>query len=106
MAREPCSIIEALACRGGNVVVMRANMKYSAKHCVWHGFCVHQPEAVDTFVKRFKENFETIYVHAHMRDFLADYEDASPTLRCDWCNEHIQYLPVGYHLTPAQRLAP
>lgn len=97
MAREPCSIIEALACHPSNVIVLRRDGTYTATHSVWHGFCVLQPEVADKFVNRYKASFDKVFVHAHFREYMVDYEDASEIRPCDYCGEQIQHLPAGYH---------
>lgn len=105
MAREPTTILEALCCHRSNVIVVRKQYPARASHLIWHGFCALQEECVNTFIAGYalwakdSKAETTITVHSCYREYLTDYRDAAPEIRCHGCSEHIQYMPPGYNHT-------
>lgn len=94
MAREPTSIIEAFACHPSAVVEIRED--WTRNSWTWHGNCVIA--GADWVKRTLMANAEerTIFVHEHLRDYLADSEGASDDYTCQHCGNKLRYLPRGF----------
>ena len=93
MAREPTSIIEAFACHPSAVIEIREGC--TRNNWTWHGACAIAGEEWLTRVLATNEGERTIFVHDHLRDYLADSKESSDTFPCQQCGAQLRYLPPG-----------
>lgn len=94
MAREPTSIIEAFACHPSAVVEIREDL--TRNNWTWHGNCVLAGEKWLTRTLMANVEERAIFVHDHLRDYLADSKEASDSFPCQQCGGQLRYLPAGF----------
>ena len=89
MAREPTTIIEALACHPPAIVELRQQGWGTS---FWHGACAHEDPSI-TGMMRWGFTGDELFVHAHLRDAFADSSDFTERSRCRACRELVANLP-------------
>ena len=93
MAREPTSIIEAFACHPSAVVEIRED--FTRNSWTWHGACVIAGEKRVMRTLAIDVEERAIFVHDHLRDYLADSKESNDTFPCRQCGSQLRHLPPG-----------